>query len=297
MNRNFRSTYPGVLVCLALCWAVGCTGNSNSVVQESDNKQSKQSRHSKSGKLDTKIDTPTAEGSQVKQFDSFAELNEFRRAKNRAYSKRYRAANSDAERQEIFKTRPSVDIYLDQIEQFLREASHEEAAEIARWWWWGERGVRDGERIMDVLVEHHIDAEMLAKFIPRYTKRVVSPEKAEATFRTILKKNSIPEVLASATYSLHNLLVEKVETLEGDKAAATKAEIKSLRETLSTDFAEVNDLTGTLFVDRIAGQDFSAKLTVGSQVPDIVGKDLDGVEFKLSDYHGKVIVIDFWGDW
>ena len=30
---------------------------------------------------------------------------------------------------------------------------------------------------------------------------------------------------------------------------------------------------------------------------DIAGVDLDGVAFKLSDYKGKVIFLDFWGDW
>lgn len=38
-------------------------------------------------------------------------------------------------------------------------------------------------------------------------------------------------------------------------------------------------------------------LQVGMVAPDIVAADLDGVEFKLSDYRGKVVVIDFWGDW
>jgi peroxiredoxin len=36
---------------------------------------------------------------------------------------------------------------------------------------------------------------------------------------------------------------------------------------------------------------------VGKVTPDIVGKDLDGVEFKLSDYRGKVVVLYFSGDW
>ena len=39
------------------------------------------------------------------------------------------------------------------------------------------------------------------------------------------------------------------------------------------------------------------RLQIGMEVPDIVGADLDGVPFKLSDYRGKVVVIDFWGDW
>ena len=38
-------------------------------------------------------------------------------------------------------------------------------------------------------------------------------------------------------------------------------------------------------------------LVVGKVAPDIVGKDLDGVEFKLSDYRGKVVFLDFWGNW
>jgi hypothetical protein len=40
-----------------------------------------------------------------------------------------------------------------------------------------------------------------------------------------------------------------------------------------------------------------SRLQIGMPVPDIVGEDLDGVPFKLSDYRGKVVVIDFWGDW
>ena len=38
-------------------------------------------------------------------------------------------------------------------------------------------------------------------------------------------------------------------------------------------------------------------LQVGMVAPDIVATDLDGVEFKLSDYRDKVVIIDFWGSW
>jgi len=36
---------------------------------------------------------------------------------------------------------------------------------------------------------------------------------------------------------------------------------------------------------------------VGQVAPEIDGDDLDGVRFKLSDYRGKVVVLDFWGNW
>ena len=39
------------------------------------------------------------------------------------------------------------------------------------------------------------------------------------------------------------------------------------------------------------------RLQIGMEVPDIEGEDLDGVPFKLSDYRGKVVLLDFWGDW
>ncbi len=37
--------------------------------------------------------------------------------------------------------------------------------------------------------------------------------------------------------------------------------------------------------------------TIGEMAPEIEGVDLDGVEFKLSDYRGKVVMLDFYGDW
>lgn len=38
-------------------------------------------------------------------------------------------------------------------------------------------------------------------------------------------------------------------------------------------------------------------LSIGKLAPDIEGVDLNGKKFKLSDYRGKVILLDFWADW
>ena len=38
-------------------------------------------------------------------------------------------------------------------------------------------------------------------------------------------------------------------------------------------------------------------LSVGRIAPEIDGKDVDGVSFKLSDYRGKVVVLTFCGNW
>ncbi len=38
-------------------------------------------------------------------------------------------------------------------------------------------------------------------------------------------------------------------------------------------------------------------LSVGRTAPEIKGEDIDGKLLKLSDYRGKVVVLDFWGHW
>lgn len=38
-------------------------------------------------------------------------------------------------------------------------------------------------------------------------------------------------------------------------------------------------------------------LSVGCAAPEIEGVDVDGVPVKLSDYRGKVVLLDFWGFW
>lgn len=51
--------------------------------------------------------------------------------------------------------------------------------------------------------------------------------------------------------------------------------------------------------DQPVDNDLGAKVgfKIGDLAPEIKGVDIDGVVFSLSDYRGKVVVIDFWGDW
>ena len=38
-------------------------------------------------------------------------------------------------------------------------------------------------------------------------------------------------------------------------------------------------------------------VNVGDTAQEIDGDDIDGKDFKLSDYRGKVVLLDFWGNW
>ena len=56
------------------------------------------------------------------------------------------------------------------------------------------------------------------------------------------------------------------------------------------DGQKLSDLAhGTLFELRNLG--------LGMVVPEIEGEDIDGKKFNLSEYRGKVVVLDFWGNW
>jgi thiol-disulfide isomerase/thioredoxin len=56
---------------------------------------------------------------------------------------------------------------------------------------------------------------------------------------------------------------------------------------------------GLLVALACAGPACSAReaLPVGVAAPEIEGEDLDGVAFNLSDYRGKVVLLEFWGNW
>ena len=59
-----------------------------------------------------------------------------------------------------------------------------------------------------------------------------------------------------------------------------------------------DDYADTPHGERAAGVLFERHhLTVGKIAPDFEGKTIDGHEFKLSDYRGKVVLVDFYGFW
>ncbi len=85
-------------------------------------------------------------------------------------------------------------------------------------------------------------------------------------------------------------------SLNGRDEGALNNEIEKLLITCRDKYADVKK--GRNAIGKLAASKLNlSNLKVGKIAPDIVGKDLDGVEFKLSDYRGKVVMIDFWGDW
>lgn len=114
--------------------------------------------------------------------------------------------------------------------------------------------------------------------------------------KQILERSTKPSVKGAAALALGQVLANKVDGLgdrpeEADKVAAEAEKYF------------------TMVIDEFAKDDANKKkmaekelkvlrtLRVGKEAPEIKGVDLDEKEFKLSDYRGKVVLIDFWGNW
>src|SRR5262249_12990755 len=103
-----------------------------------------------------------------------------------------------------------------------------------------------------------------------------------------------PRVKAMAALGLGRSLASQVDRLgdnpaEADKVAAEAEKYFAMAiEQLGND-ASKKDAEGELKALRT--------LRVGKEAPEIAAKDLDEKEFKLSDYRGKVVLLDFWGNW
>jgi hypothetical protein len=74
-------------------------------------------------------------------------------------------------------------------------------------------------------------------------------------------------------------------------------EAEQLYERVQQQYPDVPNGTGKLG-DAAATALFALRqLAIGKPAPEIEGEDIDGRPLRLSDYRGKVVVLDFWGHW
>ena len=186
----------------------------------------------------------------------------------------------------------------DAAQAFLKEAGRPDPAEYAAemkevaayslaWLATNSRGA-EGRNALKYLFENHVSSPAMELVVDMAGFGVPS-KTAQKRFETLLKKNNSTKVKAIATFELANAL-----------AAAEPEDTTKIEELYQTVIEEYGDVEGRR--GKIADQAKSALyeiqyLTLGKVAPEIEGEDLDGVKFKLSDYRGKVVLLDFWGNW
>jgi hypothetical protein len=238
-----------------------------------------------------------------------------------AFLEATREAESDEARSQLQQDAyPDTGEYAKRLWAVVDAQPEHPACAEALAWIFLHAGDPDG-RAEQLLLEHHIGSEHIGVLCTDYMRR---PAGAQATLRRIVAEAGTPEVAGLAKMCLGEHLMaladraEEVQALteeerwplgeqNGDEALIEwmdsdpellREEGVELLEDVVANYADVPHPYGGTIGASADGFLFALRnLQVGMIAPDIVGEDLSGVEFKLSDYRGKVVVLDFWGNW
>lgn len=249
-----------------------------------------------------------------------------------SFYERIQAAENDEERQEIFAEGfPDPSQHFDKLKEIATSHPGTDAAAAAASWvvGMGGRGMPGGPDTswaVDMMLTDFVDSEHIADitfmFSGLSTKHInaleaIRKSKNErakalgdymrgAQFIQLAKAaKEIAEPGSSGdpyvSYYMQGMDEELREKLATDGIAAEyhKAGEELLafcRETYKD--VEFYPGSGIMVAAKADGDLFEMhNLQIGNVAPDIEGVDAEGVSFRLSDYKGKVVVLDFWGFW
>ena len=231
----------------------------------------------------------------------------------------FRAAETPAAKNEVMQQRVKIEQKLAQEALALVKESDDDDLSVQILVFVSNFPGETQAKATDLLMNKYITSPAMGMLASRLARQQPGP-KTENMLRAIIEKNKDPEVQGLATMALASYLggsMTKIAALddqmkeqvaasmgEGGTAYLKKWTTKAIEaariKLLETCVEKYGDISmGRRTIGQTAeGQLFVLKyLQIGKVAPDIEGSDLDEVAFKLSDYRGKVVVLDFWGDW
>ncbi len=173
-------------------------------------------------------------------------------------------------------------------------------------------------RAIALLLRDHVRSDRIGPVCERMTYGV--RKEYETFLRTVLRMNPHPDVQGLACLALSRFLNSHVrkldvakdrpefakryegllgrdyfEELERRGRARIVKEVEALLEEAVAKYGDVKLPFGGTVGDNAGDEIFEIRhLAAGNEAPDIEGEDQDGRRFKLSDYRGKVVLLDFW---
>jgi hypothetical protein len=213
-------------------------------------------------------------------------LSEFQTAEN-DFSAAYQNAATDEARQKLFNEKyPDREKYAARMVAVAKARPDDsDAVEAVAWATsYTSQGPAHDEALR-LLSERYAGSGKITTAVQRLAYSG-SPVAADA-LRKIIETNPSKTVKGYAALALGQYLVNRGKGAEAEKVF----------EEVVAKYGDVKGGRGTL-ADAAKGQLHEIRdLAVGKVAPEIEGEDVEGHKFKLSDYRGKVVVLDFWGDW
>lgn len=195
---------------------------------------------------------------------------------------KYRAAETDEERRALRGEYPQPAGTIERMMPLIVEQGDDPAVlEHVEWVITASRG-EIPEGVTEIVMKHKESKEIAGiLLLTGYDRSGALTELVEWA----REGSAHQEVRGVAAYAMS----QKPELDEEEKVEALKFAVENAGEI---------EVRGRKIAELAAGALFEAEnLGIGKVAGEIEGVDQDGVSFKLSDYRGKVVVLDFWGDW
>ena len=240
-----------------------------------------------------------------------AVLQEYQKARQ-DFDAAYGAAETDEQRQKLYEQRyPNPQPYAHRFLKIAEESPKDPAAVDALVWICTNTiGGPAHDKALGILLRDHVEDKKVGQICPRLVHSQ-SPA-AEPFLRAVLAKNPDRATQGQACLTLAQRLKPRPEAgspggIAGvlarllkprEDTASRSQEAEALFERVVKEYGDVQAFRGTLG-DAAKGElnEIRSLLGIGKPAPEIRGEDIDGQPFQLSDYKGKVVVLDFWGDW
>ncbi|MGE3313696.1 MAG: trypsin-like peptidase domain-containing protein, partial [Planctomycetaceae bacterium] len=152
------------------------------------------------------------------------------------------------------------------------------------------------QRATRQLLEDHVAEEELEGVVLNLQK--LEHLSIRSFLQSLMQKSPHRNVKAFAGLSLVVHLENRLEEIENEVSAQKlDKEILTICKRVASEFGDVeyDDTTLAKILEPVIFE--KENLSVGCKVPEIAGVDLDGAEFKSSEYSGKAVLLVFWGDW
>lgn len=179
---------------------------------------------------------------------------------------------------------------------------------------------RDLDRAITMLAKQYLKSERIAPVCRKLPSRPLLA--SERLLRSLRKQSPHEAIRAQASFHLAVYLQRQLalkKALDNDEqgrprfeqfygkdfadhlvkldGTASTKEIESIYEDVIKSFPDVELRDSTLGATSRQRLFTIRHLSLGRTAPEITGQDVDGKTFKLSDYRGKVVLLDFWGHW
>jgi hypothetical protein len=239
----------------------------------------------------------------------------------KAFSEAYKAAESDAAKQKIAAEYPKAEKWFPRLLE-IAKAKDPAAVKALLWILEQEAESKEGREALAILGRDYAAGEELVGACDALSYSV--GREAEDFLRAAMKSSPHELVRARAAYTLAHVAKRSASLsrrmadpsdpedqkniakwyeahtsyLASIDAAKYDKEAEDLLVGVKEKHGSLEAAWGGTLGERAEADLYEIRnLAIGKAAPEIQGEDLFGKALKLSDFAGKVVVLDFWGHW